>query len=380
MQYTISKAWLGLFNLALWTLIACLGLFNEWPSKLFPAEASSLFVEIQWWTLIVLAYICIMLPLDILGGFLIPKLTKYKKESFPKFWRRLSRGIMLHAAILWISGLLIMEIGKHYGILGVMVLLMSTSALMLLLQHPLARIVAGYKIYGEDRENFRRRIGELLSRRTEVVKEEDPAFAGGITGLPWMEKTIIPSRWLEMSEDELKAQVLRRIGALRTHSRHRGVMVAILWNLYGFYSASLFSGAGVDTVQGLFLTSMAFVVWMCLGQVILPNLSKTGSTEADRYATANGVSESALEAALRSQMKWSRDGQIEMDRLEKLLSPSLPVNQRLEFLRTEPSGLPGAWDSARIAQFLSWSCLGWFSRADYNLCGHPQNWVLQSGD
>ncbi|MEC8283447.1 MAG: hypothetical protein VX024_02790, partial [SAR324 cluster bacterium] len=285
-------------------------------------------MEIQWWTLIVLAYICIMLPLDILGGFVIPKLTKYKKESFPKFWKRLSRGIMLHAAILWISGLLIMEIGKHYGILGVMALLMSTSALMLLLQNPLARIVAGYKIYGEDRENFRRRIGELLSRRTVVVKEEDPTFAGGITGLPWMEKTIIPSRWLEMSEDELKAQVLRRIGALRTHSRHRGVMVAILWNLYGFYSASLFSGAGVETVQGLFLTSMAFVVWMCLGQVILPNLSKTGSTEADRYATANGVSESVLEAALRSQMKWSRDGQIEMDRLEKLLSPSLPVNQR----------------------------------------------------
>ena len=89
-----------------------------------------------------------------------------------------------------------------------------------------------------------------------------------------MEKTIIPSRWLEMSEDELKAQVLRRIGALRTHSRHRGVVVAMLWNLYGFYSASLFSGAGVETVQGLFLTSMAFVVWMCLGQVILPNLSK----------------------------------------------------------------------------------------------------------
>ena len=32
---------------------------------------------------------------------------------------------MLHAAVLWVSGPLIMEIGKHYGILGVMVLLMS---------------------------------------------------------------------------------------------------------------------------------------------------------------------------------------------------------------------------------------------------------------
>ena len=39
------------------------------------------------------------------------------------------------------------------------------------------------------------------------MKEEDPAFAGGITGLPWMEKTIIPSRWLEMSEDELGASL-----------------------------------------------------------------------------------------------------------------------------------------------------------------------------
>jgi len=100
-----------------------------------------------------------MLPLDIVGGFIIPKLTKYKRESFPKFWKRLSRGIMLHAAILWISGPLIMEIGKHYGILGVIALLMITFALMLLLQNPLARIVAGYKIYGEDRENFQRRIG-----------------------------------------------------------------------------------------------------------------------------------------------------------------------------------------------------------------------------
>ena len=380
MKYTISKAWFGLFNLATWILIACVGLFSEWPAKLFPVETSSLFVEIQWWTLIVLAYVLIMLPLDIIGGFIIPKLTNFRKESFPKFWKRLSRGIIFHAGIIWASGPLIMEIGKYYGILGVIGLLISMFVLMLLLQNPLARIIAGYKIYGEDRESFRSRIGELLSRRTEVVKEEDPAFAGGITGLPWMEKTVIPSRWLEMSEEELKAQILRRIGALRTHSRHRGIMIAILWNLYGFYSASLFSGAGVETVQGLFLTSMAFVVWMCLGQVILPNLSKAGSTEADRYATDNGVSKSALEAALKSQMQWSRDGQIEMDRLEKLLAPSLPINQRLEFLQTEPSRLPGAWDSARIAQFLSWSCLGWFSRADYNLCGNPQNWVLQSGD
>ena len=380
MKFTNLRAWFGLFNLIFWVGLACVGLFNEWPSSAFPAEPVSLLVEVQWWALIVIAYVLIMLPLDLLGGYVIPKLAQNSQRNFSQFWSRLLRGILVHAGILLISGLLIMEIGKLYGTWGVMGLLTCMSLIMLLLQAPLARWLVGYKLHSEDRENLRSRIGELLSRRTDVVREENPVFTGGITGLPWIEKTIIPSRWLEMSEDQLRAQILRRMGAVRTHSRHRGVLVAITWNLYGFWSASLFAGAGVETVRGLFLTSMAFVIWMCFGQIILPNFSKSGSTEADKYATTNGVAETDLRDALQQQVQWSRDGHSEMNLIERLLSPSLPLNQRLEAVQLDSVGLPGAWDSARIAQFLSWSCLGWFSRADYNLCGHPQNWVLQSGD
>ena len=380
MKFTNLRAWFGLFNLIFWVCLACVGLFNEWPSSAFPAEPASLLVEVQWWALIVIAYILIMLPLDLLGGYVIPRLTQNIQRDFSQFWNRLLRGILVHAGILLISGLLIMEIGKLYGTWGVMGLLICMSLIMLLLQAPLARWLVGYKLHSEDRENLRNRIGELLSRRTDVVREENSVFAGGITGLPWIEKTIIPSRWLEMSEDQLRAQILRRMGAVRTHSRHRGVLVAIIWNLYGFWSASLFAGAGVETVRGLFLTSMAFVIWMCFGQIILPNFSKSGSTEADKYATTNGITEMDLRDALQQQVQWSRDGHSEMNLIERLLSPSLPLNQRLEAVQLDSVGLPGAWDSARIAQFLSWSCLGWFSRADYNLCGHPQNWVLQSGD
>ncbi len=380
MKFTNLRAWFGLFNLIFWVGLACVGLFNEWPSSAFPAEPASLLVEVQWWALIVIAYMLIMLPLDLLGGYVIPRLTQNIQRDFSQFWNRLLRGILVHAGILLISGLLIMEIGKLYGTWGVMGLLICMSLIMLLLQAPLARWLVGYKLHSEDRENLRNRIGELLSRRTDVVREENSVFAGGITGLPWIEKTIIPSRWLEMSEDQLRAQILRRMGAVRTHSRHRGVLVAIIWNLYGFWSASLFAGAGVETVRGLFLTSMAFVIWMCFGQIILPNFSKSGSTEADKYATTNGITEMDLRDALQQQVQWSRDGHSEMNLIERLLSPSLPLNQRLEAVQLDSVGLPGAWDSARIAQFLSWSCLGWFSRADYNLCGHPQNWVLQSGD
>ena len=380
MKFTNLRAWFGLFNLIFWVGLACVGLFNEWPSSAFPAEPASLVVEVQWWALIVIAYVLIMLPLDLLGGYVIPKLAQNSQRNFSQFWSRLLRGILVHAGILLISGLLIMEIGKLYGTWGVMGLLTSMSLIMLLLQAPLARWLVGYKLHSEDRENLRNRIGELLSRRTDVVREENPVFTGGITGLPWIEKTIIPSRWLEMSEDQLRAQILRRMGAVRTHSRHRGVLFAIIWNLYGFWSASLFAGAGVETVRGLFMTSMAFVIWMCFGQIILPNFSKSGSTEADKYATTNGVAETDLRDALQQQVQWSRDGHSEMNLIERLLSPSLPLNQRLEAVQLDSVGLPGAWDSARIAQFLSWSCLGWFSRADYSLCGHPQNWVLQSGD
>ena len=363
MKFTNLRAWFGLFNLIFWVGLACVGLFNEWPSSAFPAEPVSLLVEVQWWALIVIAYVLIMLPLDLLGGYVIPKLAQNSQRNFSQFWSRLLRGILVHAGILLISGLLIMEIGKLYGTWGVMGLLTCMSLIMLLLQAPLARWLVGYKLHSEDRENLRNRIGELLSRRTDVVREENPVFTGGITGLPWIEKTIIPSRWLEMSEDQLRAQILRRMGAVRTHSRHRGVLVAIIWNLYGFWSASLFAGAGVETVRGLFLTSMAFVIWMCFGQIILPNFSKSGSTDADKYATTNGVAETDLRDALQQQVQWSRDGHSEMNLIERLLSPSLPLNQRLEAVQLDSVGLPGAWDSARIAQFLSWSCLGWFSRA-----------------
>jgi hypothetical protein len=380
MKYVNLRAWLGLFNLIFWVVLACAGLLSGLPAKILPAEQATLFVEVQWWALIVMSYVLIMLPLDVIGGYLIPKFSRGSSQSFRLFWTRLLRGISVQASILLLSGLLIMEVGKLYGTLGVMGLLACMSAILLLMQNFLARWLTDYKLHSEDQENLKVRIGELLSRRTYVVRYDDPVFTGGISGLPWIEKTIIPSRWLEMSEDQLKAQILRRMGAVRTHSRHRGVLIAVLWNLYGFYSASLFSGAGVDSVQGLFLTSMAFVIWMCFGQIVLANFSKSGSTEADRYAVTNGITELNLEEALWRQIQWSRDGHADMNRIEQLLSSSSPISQRPEATRTDPVGLPGAWDSARIAQFLSWICLGWFSRADYNLCGHPQNWVLQSGD
>jgi uncharacterized membrane protein len=380
MTYTKLRAWFGLFNLIFWVGIACFGLFSEWPAAALPNEPVPLLVEAQWWSLIVLGYVLLMLPLDLLGGYLLPRISQRSTLSFGYFWRRLSRGILLHAGVLWLTGLLVMEMGKWYGTWGVMALLTGLSLLLLLLQTPLAFWLIGVQRDKQGQEALRNRLGELLTNRTEVVHEENPVFMGGVSGLPWIEKTVIPSRWLEMSEGELRAQLLRRVGAIRTHSRHRGVLVALLWNLYGFWSASLFAGAGVDTVRGLFLTSMAFAVWMCFGQIILPNFSKSGATEADRYAAANGVSEEVLQTALQQQLKWSRGDLGEMNLVERLLAPSLPLHQRMEALRLESVGLPGAWDSARLAQFLSWCCLGWFSRADYSLCGEPLNWVIQSGD
>ena len=161
--------------------------------KGIPAEPASLLVEVQWWALIVIAYVLIMLPLDLLGGYVIPKLAQNSQRNFSQFWSRLFRGILVHAGILLISGLLIMEIGKLYGTWGVMGLLTCMSLIMLLLQAPLARWLVGYQLHSEDRENLRNRIGELLSRRTDVVREENPVFTGvPVAGL-WKVRTARPA-------------------------------------------------------------------------------------------------------------------------------------------------------------------------------------------
>ena len=89
MKFTNLRAWFGLFNLIFWVGLACVGLFSEWPSSAFPAEPTSLLVEMQWWALIVIAYILIMLPLDLLGGYVIPKLAQNTQRNFSQFWSRL---------------------------------------------------------------------------------------------------------------------------------------------------------------------------------------------------------------------------------------------------------------------------------------------------
>jgi hypothetical protein len=364
-----------------WAALACAGLFYEWPSQMFPAEPASLFVEAKWWALIVAAYVAIMLPFDILGGYVLPKLGKQPDAPFFKFWKQLMRGVLAHALIFFLSGVLIMEVGKLYGTWGVMGALVGYSLLLLLLQGPLARWLGNYQITASDTDSLRGKLGELITRQIAVVRSEDQVFAGGVTGLPWAEKTIVPAHWMEqMPEEQLRAQILRRVGVVRTRSRHRGVLLAMVWNLYGFWSASLFAGAGVDNVQGLFLTSMAFVVWMCFGQVVLCNFSKSGVVEADRYAAQNGISTEVLESALQQEIKWSRGGEADMGLVERMLSSSMPLKQRLESLQLDSIGVPGAWESVRLAQFLSWACLGWFSRADYAVCGQPQNWALQTNE
>ena len=132
MNYFKMRAWFGVFTLVFWVGVACAGLFYEWPSQMFPAEPSSIAVEATWWALIVAAYVLVMLPLDLVGGYLLPRWSGRQSPPFFQFWQQLLRGIGLHAVVLFLSGLLIMEVGKLYGTWGVMALLMSFCALLLL--------------------------------------------------------------------------------------------------------------------------------------------------------------------------------------------------------------------------------------------------------
>ena len=73
-----------------------------------------------------------------------------------------------------------------------------------------------------------------------VVEGRDPGFTGGVIGIPGRETVWVPAVWLEaMTAEERAALIARRLLALESGGRGRGIALATAWTLVGFALALL---------------------------------------------------------------------------------------------------------------------------------------------
>lgn len=183
----------------------------------------------------------------------------------------------------------------------------------------------------------------------------------------------MPRSWLDaISSQQLAAVVARRVEAVRSGSRTRGLVLAALWTVCGFVISSLLSGGPPVTVAQLVSICFVFTCWTFLGLLILPSISRQAAYALDRRIVNYGVSPELPRSALRIIDGVQDDEPRRPAFVEAIFHPVPALDHRR---RHRDGKTAGAWHAARMALFLSWSCLGLPSRSVHCNAGRPELWA-----
>jgi hypothetical protein len=367
------------FGLILWAL----------PASWLLTQPDSRSREVAQLAAIILIYIVLSFPFDWLGGYSLPRRFGRSAPTSGAYLASWLRGVLGQGAIFLLAGVSLLAAGRAGGRLGAIVVAALLMMLLLAAQGWLARLIGGLVAVPANLEKYQRRLLTWATRMPaiQVVRASDPAFVGGLIGLPGREQLVLPAAWCEtfegkadgLSPEATALQIVRRIGTLERGSRRRGVLLALVWNLSGFALASFLPGAGVTTVAELVTTAFGFTLWSFAGLLILPSFSRPAVLEADQFALQQGFPRQLLEQTMTTLDKAQDDEPERKNWLETIFHPVPSVNNRLQNLAQ--SGTPrGAWQAARTALFLSWGCWGLLGRAVHCNSGRPELWVLFPGD
>jgi hypothetical protein len=389
LSYARARLYLGIVNVGFWVLVSAVGLLAGLPNTLFPTTDTDPNETSTRLALIVIGYIIINLPFDYIGGYALPRRFHRSIDYVPGYLLKWLRGVLVQGVVMYLTAMLLVTAGKQsHSTFLVAVLVAIVMAILMAAQDWFARLVSGFKrqtIDLEPVEKNLKRWGLDLPENTVIYGHADASFSGALAGPTGMEKLILPAKWLsELTPEQLAVQIVRRIGAVQRESRARGVWLAGLWNFAGFWIAASLAGgaAGVSSARGLFETILYFNLWAFLGLLVLPSLSRPGVYEVDRFAREQGVPEDLLGGTIEMVDKL-QDSEPEHNRWIEMIFLSIPsVNNRLlKLSRKHVRGANfGAWQSSRMALYLSWACLSFLSRTIPSMVGKTEMWVMPPSD
>lgn len=316
----------------------------------------------------VLAYAMIMLPLDFMSGYWIPrqhgrppslKTGPYLKSIF-------MHGLMLGSAILVLHGA---------GQIGGLPLATLSLVLILILAVRFQLWITLCVGLHQKREH----PGDFTPDSATIwVDSNDPGFSGGIVGLPGREHIILPSKWYDtLGADHLRYLHLRRRKAIQTGWRSRGIVLAAVWNLLSFllsaYLVGFPEGGLSSTLELSFLSS----IFHFLGLLLLPTPSRRATLAIDRRMEKSSGTEHDLKDWLQ-KFSYMTDGELQRNRwIESIFHPIPSIQNRLH--QNEKSHWV-AWNSNRMMLYFSIFSGGLLSRAVHCNIGKPELWIMAPAD
>lgn len=387
--YARARLYLGISGVGFWVVASVLALITGLPNLLFPTLDTDPNETAGRLLIVIMLYNLLSLPFDLLGGYILPRrFNRPAPENLISYFAGWLRAALVQAVILLGVGMLFITAGKQSGsrilvaFLALVVMLIQVAA-----QGWIARLAGSFTPVTADLSAAGKALkhwGLALPDSITVGRSRDVGFVGGLAGLPGLETLIVPAAWVQnLSPEQLAAQIARRIGSIQTGGRERGVYLAALWNLIGFYIAISLAGTeAIISARGLFTAALIFNLWSFLGLLVLPSLSRPGVYEADRFALKAGAPVPTLTEVIETLDKQQDDEPSRNRWIETIFHPIPSVENRIARLhhRHERRRHWGGWHGARMALYLSWGCLGMLGRAVHCNSGRPELWVLFPGD
>ena len=369
MTYTRSRIWLGSLNVGFWLLASGLGLLFGFP------EAYTQFLAplpgLAQWAVFVLIYVLLSFPFDWIGGHRLPYAHGRSQDSFGRWLGKWARGAGIHAAILWLTGIMLWGASLWLGILGGL----GWMAIMMLL-------LTGFQLFlAQGMATLPETIESNRGRWIFYVESEDRGFTGGVYGVPGKENIILPQYWKRKFDKKVNSALLaRRHGAIITGSHGRGIGSAVLVNLALLGIALWLSPDGAASISGLVRTSLTYTLLFGLALVgPFPWLSRRGVFEVDRWSYHKGVDGDALRESFQVTDRLREDPSRDVPLIGKWLVSVPDEKMRLQNLQTQKPK-KGAWQATRHAVFTSWAGVNLLSRAMHYHIGRPDLWVFLPGD
>lgn len=341
MTYAQARLRLGICGVGWWVLMASLALYSGFADCLNVVDMG-------------LVYALASLPLDVLGGQLLPMLWKKPRVGLPRWSWIYLRGVVLHLG-LWMLGLSFWTVSyRNLGLSMTLALFWLASLTFFAYQLPL--------------------LGWLGVRRTQhswgwEAKAADSRFSGGLWGLPvpGREEVVIPSQWLGPDAPagvELSLERRRKLSL--SAARATGLLLALAFNSVVLSKALQWSH-GRPAATACWATLLSF-----LGLLILPSLSRPGVRAADQLGPTTApwwrwLEERQEEDPTRSP--W----------VDRIFHPIPQWSTRQQPGKASPSGF-APWNLARYALVNSLLCGSLLSRAVHCNCGRPELWFWPPAD
>lgn len=380
MTYARARLGLGIFGVGSLVIIATLTLLFKIPQQYLANRSGFGGSELIQLASVIGLFMLWLMPLDFLGGYLLPKKFGKTEQRFQEWFTTYVAAAVSQAALFVVFGALILFSSRIFGAFGMAIAMTLAIFGCFVLRNR-------FLIRREEKSaKFSKKALDAIALiqswqiyvpRTIFVDHQDIGFTGGIVGIGRYTKIVLPKAWLEFSREQLATAIARRAIAIESGSYTRGLLVSLAWNVCGFLLCSMLPNAGLSTVTELVTTLCGFTLWSFLGLLTLPTLSRNASLNIDRSLVHLGMPPELISRTASSIDQLQDDEPDRSALIETIFHPVPSVSSRSP---EQPVRVLAAWNVARTTLFFSWACLGFLSRAVHCNVGRPELWTMLPTD